>query len=116
MTSTGIAIVLCVLLGLLFFLGHKMVVRAIARISEVMSDLARGDLHVAIPYEGRKDEVGAMARAVAVFKAQAQDNYAAKAANEYVIEKLAQVLANSPTAISPPRSRSRSRPHLMNCV
>ena len=87
-TGIGIAAALCVVLALIFFLGQRFVVRAIAQISAVMSKLAEGDLHVAIPHEGRKDEVGAMARAVAVFKVQAQDNHAAKAANEYVIEKL----------------------------
>lgn len=87
-TSTVVAISLCVLLALIFFLGNRLVVRAIAEISAVMSKLAGGDLQVAVPYETRRDEVGAMARAVSVFREQAQANHAAKAANEYVIENL----------------------------
>ncbi|MFT3671360.1 methyl-accepting chemotaxis protein [Aestuariivirga sp.] len=83
---------LCVGLAALFLLGNRHVVRALTRISEVMSKLANGDLTVSIPYEARRDEVGEMARAVSVFKAQAQENFTVKEANEYVIGKLGEGL------------------------
>jgi methyl-accepting chemotaxis protein len=44
------------------------VIRPIAAMTGVMKDLAGGDLNVAIPALSRGDEVGAMARAVQVFK------------------------------------------------
>src|SRR6202008_4743958 len=44
------------------------VIRPIAAMTGVMKDLASGDLNVAIPALSRGDEVGAMARAVQVFK------------------------------------------------
>ena len=83
---------LCAGLAILFLLGNRHVVRALTRISDVMSKLANGDLTVNIPYEARRDEVGEMARAVSVFKAQAQENFTAKKANEYVIGKLGEGL------------------------
>jgi len=88
MTSTGLAIALCAALALIMAAGQRFVVRALTQISEVMSRLAGGELQVSVPYESRKDEVGSMARAVTVFKQQAQANHAAKEANEYVIQNL----------------------------
>ncbi|MGE5516972.1 MAG: methyl-accepting chemotaxis protein [Bacteroidota bacterium] len=43
-------------------------------ITAVMRRLAGGELAVEVPSTGRSDEVGEMARAVAVFKAQAEEN------------------------------------------
>jgi methyl-accepting chemotaxis protein len=45
--------------------------RPIQQITSTMSRLARGELDVAVPGDGRRDEVGAMARAVEVFKQNA---------------------------------------------
>ncbi|NFV80886.1 methyl-accepting chemotaxis protein [Magnetospirillum aberrantis] len=45
-------------------------------ITAVMRRLASGELEVVVPSTGRTDEVGEMARAVAVFKAQAEENKA----------------------------------------
>lgn len=46
----------------------KSVVQPIVRMTDVMSRLARGDLAIAVPGVERGDEVGAMARAVQVFR------------------------------------------------
>jgi methyl-accepting chemotaxis protein len=46
-------------------------VRPVRAITSTMSDLADGKLDVAIPGIGRTDEIGAMAKAVAIFKANA---------------------------------------------
>jgi methyl-accepting chemotaxis protein len=48
------------------------VIRPITRMTEVMERLAGGDRTVAIPAVARRDEVGAMARAVQIFKENAQ--------------------------------------------
>jgi methyl-accepting chemotaxis protein len=51
--------------------------RAVAplkRLAEAMLRLARGDLAVEVPGQGRQDEVGAMARSVAVFKTSMADS------------------------------------------
>ncbi|MGQ0681201.1 methyl-accepting chemotaxis protein [Bradyrhizobium sp.] len=48
------------------------VIRPIAQMTGVMKGLAGGDLGVAVPALSRDDEVGAMARAVQVFKENAQ--------------------------------------------
>jgi methyl-accepting chemotaxis protein len=84
----GLAVLLCTALTAIFIAGNRLVVRALVRIAEVMSDLANGNLNVSVPYEARRDEVGDMARAVSVFKSQAQDNKSSKDANEYVISNL----------------------------
>ncbi len=47
------------------------VIRPIAKITDVMKGLAGGDLDVSVPALNRGDEVGAMARAVQVFKENA---------------------------------------------
>ena len=48
------------------------VIRPIAAMSDVMKGLAGGDLNISVPALSRDDEVGAMARAVQVFKENAQ--------------------------------------------
>jgi methyl-accepting chemotaxis protein len=48
------------------------VIRPIAEMTDVMKGLAGGDLNVSVPALSRGDEVGAMARAVQVFKDNAQ--------------------------------------------
>ena len=69
----GAAILACLLLacgglalGVRTVVGG--VVRPIGRITATMSRLAGGDLTVAVEGAARRDEIGAMARAVAVFK------------------------------------------------
>ena len=86
--STGLAVLLGAFLALILFAGQRFVVRALTAISGVMTTLANGNLEVSIPFENRKDEVGDMARAVKVFRKQAQINHATKSENEYVIRTL----------------------------
>ncbi|MDQ2104371.1 methyl-accepting chemotaxis protein [Azospirillum isscasi] len=54
----------------------------IARITDVMERLARGDTSVAVPGLGRGDEIGGMAKAVGVFKDNAVDRDRMMAAEE----------------------------------
>jgi methyl-accepting chemotaxis protein len=49
----------------------RMITQPIKEIGATMAALARGALDIAVPHEKRKDEIGAMARAVGVFKVNA---------------------------------------------
>jgi methyl-accepting chemotaxis protein len=60
------------LIGLLALLLSRQLTRPIPRLSDVMSAVAEGDLSVAVPYTARRNEIGAMARAVEVFRANAE--------------------------------------------
>lgn len=65
MTAVG---ALCALALMLVFYALFGVVRPIARIVAAMKTLAAGDKSIVIPFAGRKNELGAMAGAVKVFK------------------------------------------------
>jgi methyl-accepting chemotaxis protein len=56
-------------LGALYFYVGRKVVRPIEEMTTAMGALAGGDKSVSIPHVGRSDEVGAMADAVEVFRA-----------------------------------------------
>lgn len=58
------------------------VIRPIIRMTDTMTTLAGGDLEVAIPGSGRGDEIGAMARAVQVFRDNAKENDKLRKAQE----------------------------------
>lgn len=59
-----------ILAGVVFglYMGTKQLSIPIRRVASVMKDVASGDLDRAVPYMGRKDEIGEMAAAVEVFK------------------------------------------------
>jgi methyl-accepting chemotaxis protein len=56
--------------------------RPLALLTDSMRRLAAGDLGLEIPAQGRRDELGAMAQAVQVFKQNAQDKLALERAAE----------------------------------
>ena len=60
------------LIGVMALLLSRLLTRPIPRLSEVMSAVAEGDLAIAVPYTERRNEIGAMARAVEVFRANAE--------------------------------------------
>ncbi|MGB3337038.1 MAG: methyl-accepting chemotaxis protein [Devosia sp.] len=60
------------LIGLLALLLSRQLTRPIPRLSDVMSAVAQGNLAVAVPYTERRNEIGAMARAVEVFRVNAE--------------------------------------------
>jgi methyl-accepting chemotaxis protein len=62
--------IMAVLLALAFF-ASRGITGPLNRLREVMRRLAQGDLDTDVPDQERKDEVGAMAEAVAVFKQNA---------------------------------------------
>jgi methyl-accepting chemotaxis protein len=50
------------------------VVRPLVRITTAMERIAIGELDVDVPFAGRRDEIGSMAKALAVFKSNAVEN------------------------------------------
>ncbi|SEQ26141.1 methyl-accepting chemotaxis sensory transducer with Pas/Pac sensor [Devosia sp. YR412] len=60
------------LIGLLALALSRLLTRPIPRLSDVMSAVAQGDHGVDVPYTERRNEIGAMARAVEVFRANAE--------------------------------------------
>jgi methyl-accepting chemotaxis protein len=70
-TRLGILVVLAVMLAIIILIVWIMVIAVaapVARMTEVMRRLAERDTSVQIPGIGRRDEIGAMASAVQVFK------------------------------------------------
>ncbi|MBP28271.1 MAG: chemotaxis protein [Methylobacterium sp.] len=57
--------------GVLAFLLARSVSRPIATMTEAMTGLAEGDTQVSVPYRAATDEMGAMARAVDIFRQNA---------------------------------------------
>src|SRR6185436_10065788 len=72
MVLWGVSAVVFLIIGAGIFGVAFGVIRPIAAMTDVMKGLAGGDLNVAVPALSRDDEVGAMARAVQVFKENAQ--------------------------------------------
>ncbi|MDB5615225.1 MAG: domain S-box protein [Devosia sp.] len=60
------------IIGLLALLLSRLLTRPIPNLSAVMSAVAEGDLSIEVPYTERRNEIGAMARAVEVFRANAE--------------------------------------------
>jgi methyl-accepting chemotaxis protein len=71
-TVHAVAAALELVLGALFaYVIGRGIVRPVTRMTFAMGKLAAGDTNVEIPSGGRKDEIGAMAQAVDVFKQNA---------------------------------------------
>ncbi|WP_447407226.1 HAMP domain-containing protein, partial [Clostridium perfringens] len=62
---TGLTVILSIMAALFGFLR---IARPIERMTAAMKVLAAGDAGVAIPCVGRRDEIGAMADAVGIFR------------------------------------------------
>lgn len=63
--AVGIGIALSVLL---FFMSGRMISQPLKRLHGAMRKLADGDITIDVPETGRKDEIGAMAAALQIFK------------------------------------------------
>ena len=57
--------------GVAFYIATNELSRPIQNVTDTMKRLAGGDLDTEVPYAGRKDEIGEMAGAVAVFRQNA---------------------------------------------
>ena len=71
--AAGLIVGLLVIAGIWRLLG-SVVTRPLARMTEIMRRLAEGDTKVAVPAEDRGDEIGAMAKAILVFRDAAIEN------------------------------------------
>ncbi len=82
--TAGIAIVLIALVTVLLLaqLLHRAVARPLGRMTAAMNALATGKLDVAIPDLDRRDEIGAMAAAMEVFKQHAVERAHMEAAQK----------------------------------
>lgn len=69
-TAALVAAVLAVvaMIGLLAYLLGRLVINPITRMTAAMADLADGNFQAPIPGQGRQDQIGSMADAVAVFR------------------------------------------------
>ncbi|RJF79261.1 methyl-accepting chemotaxis protein [Azospirillum cavernae] len=65
-------IALVVQIGLLNLLLSRMVIKPLRGMAGAMADLADGDINVSVPGADRRDEIGAMAGSVTVFRDNAQ--------------------------------------------
>ncbi len=71
----GVGLALGLLLaGISMWIVQHLVTGPIARMTRVMGDLANGNLDVDVPSLGRRDEIGAIAAAVQVFRTQGMEN------------------------------------------
>src|SRR5204862_407594 len=57
--------------GVLALVLARSIIRPVAGMTEAMTRLAGGDLQVAVPHRDARDEMGAMAKAVDVFRQNA---------------------------------------------
>ncbi len=73
MTVGGIGLALLVLAGGIAFIIGRGIVGPLAAITSAMSRLANGDKSVQVPDTDHRDEIGALARALATFKANAME-------------------------------------------
>ena len=67
----GVSLVAALVLGIMLFLTARSIVKPLAEMRGAMGRLADGETDIEIPALGRTDEVGAMASALDVFKANA---------------------------------------------
>ncbi|MBI5120459.1 MAG: methyl-accepting chemotaxis protein [Rhodospirillales bacterium] len=69
---TAAALVLLAAFAFSIWLGRS-ISKSLNRLSKVMSELADGHLETEVPFKGRHDEVGGMARSVEIFKTGLQE-------------------------------------------
>jgi methyl-accepting chemotaxis protein len=72
----AIALLGLLVTGVLALLLSRRLMRPIPQLAEVMGTLADGHLDTDVPYQSRRNEIGAMARAVEVFRANAVEKAA----------------------------------------
>lgn len=73
MVLAGVSLVVLVAMAIMALLVSRLLTRPIPRLADTMSSMAEGSLDVEVPYTMRGNEIGAMARAVEVFRANAAE-------------------------------------------
>src|SRR5262249_24674552 len=71
---TGLAAAAFVLVGLGVLVIWRAIARPLSAITATTERVAGGDLEVAVPHATRSDEIGALARAIEVFKQAMRNN------------------------------------------
>lgn len=72
--AIGVSILMLLIAGAIALLSKPLVYRPLARMTDYMGLLAKGELETEVPFAGRADEVGSMAQAVDVFRTSALRN------------------------------------------
>ncbi len=73
LTLGGIGLVVMLVMGSVALLVARALSRPIPKLSAVMASIADGELDIDVPYHDRRNEIGAMARAVEIFRANAAE-------------------------------------------
>ena len=107
MSRSGIFIAGLVFLGAVILVVHLRVIKPLGQMTGAMGQLSQGNLDTRIPATRRMDEVGAMARALKIFKDHAQqlrdENEARQKAEEALREsedRFRKLFNNSPVAMA----------------
>ncbi|TAA60867.1 methyl-accepting chemotaxis protein [Shinella sp. JR1-6] len=85
--------------GVAFYIATNELSRPIQKVTETMNRLAGGDLDTEVPYAGRKDEIGEMAAAVAIFRQNAITVRDLNAQEEILREKSADLQSSIATVV-----------------
>ena len=85
--------------GVAFYIATNELSRPIQKVTDTMKRLAGGDLGTEVPYAGRKDEIGEMAAAVAVFRQNAITVRDLNAQEEILREKSADLQSSIATVV-----------------
>ena len=72
--AAGVFALMLLIAAAIALISKPMVYRPLARMTDYMGLLARGDLKTEVPYVGRADELGSMANAVDIFRKSALRN------------------------------------------
>lgn len=72
--AAAVFLLMLAIAAVIAFISRPLVYRPLARMTDYMALLSRGDLQREVPYLGRADEVGSMAQAVEVFRTSALRN------------------------------------------
>ncbi len=73
-TLVGLACFAFLLIGFGVFIIGRYIARPLAGITRATEAVAAGDVSISVPYAGRRDEIGEMARALEVFKNNMLEN------------------------------------------
>ncbi|KQS83593.1 EAL domain-containing protein [Rhizobium sp. Leaf386] len=102
--TTGLSIGGILLAGLLIYRARVMITRPLRAMTQTLTKLSRGDREVVLPALNRDDEIGDMAKAFEVFRANALALEAAHAATRLAQEE-AQMLARHDALTGLPNRR-----------
>lgn len=86
--------------GAAFYVASKQISRPIQNVTATMKQLASGDLSTEVPYSGRKDEIGDMAAAVAVFRQNAIEVRDLNAQEQILRQKSADLQSSIATVVN----------------